>query len=349
MKRFTACLLAGAVVGAGIVIGLVPRRLDAQQNVLVSKKVAAPPPMEPALGDAWKSARPLTVKAIGGRNLPGGSTEVTLRSVHSGDAVYFLVQYKDPTQSFQRSPWVKQADGSWKQLKDPDDKGGDNNKYYEDKFALIWSINNSIKGFEEQGCMALCHAGEAGKPYGNKYTASEGEIGDIWHMKSVRTGYIGQTDDQYVDHTRYDKDKAPEAGRKSDPKTGGGYTDMKLVDGKPEFMSKKGIAANNKRGLYYLKESDKAPFDDRKFKPGGEVASILVTPFTGDRGDIATSIRWSKGKYTAVLARKLVTGSKYDVQFDNLDGTYLFGLAAFDNAQVRHAFQMGSLKLRFAK
>jgi len=33
-----------------------------------------------------------------------------------------------------------------------------------------------------------------------------------------------------------------------------------------------------------------------------------------------------------------VTGSKYDVQFNNLDGTYEFGLAAFDNAQVRHAF-----------
>jgi hypothetical protein len=44
-----------------------------------------------------------------------------------------------------------------------------------------------------------------------------------------------------------------------------------------------------------------------------------------------------------------VTGSKTDVQFDNLDGTYEFGFAAFDNAQVRHAFQVGALKLKFAK
>ena len=50
-----------------------------------------------------------------------------------------------------------------------------------------------------------------------------------------------------------------------------------------------------------------------------------------------------------MLARKLVTGSKYDVQFDNLDGTYEFGLAAFDNAQVRHAIQFGALQLKFAK
>jgi hypothetical protein len=114
-------------------------------------------------------------------------------------------------------------------------------------------------------------------------------------------------------------------------------------------MNRNGTAANKKRGLYYLREDEKVGFDDSKFKPGDEVASILVAPFTGDRGDIATSIKWSKGRYTAVLGRKLVTGSKYDVQFDNLDGTYLFGFAAFDNAQVRHAFQIGSLKLRFAK
>jgi hypothetical protein len=35
--------------------------------------------------------------------------------------------------------------------------------------------------------------------------------------------------------------------------------------------------------------------------------------------------------------------------FDHLDGTYLFGIAAFDNAQARHAFQTGALKLKFAK
>jgi hypothetical protein len=49
------------------------------------------------------------------------------------------------------------------------------------------------------------------------------------------------------------------------------------------------------------------------------------------------------------VARKLVTGSKTDVQFDNLDGTYEFGLAAFDNAQVRHAVHVGALQLKFAK
>jgi hypothetical protein len=38
-----------------------------------------------------------------------------------------------------RFPYQKQADGTWKKLKDANDKGGDDNVYYEDKFALIWN------------------------------------------------------------------------------------------------------------------------------------------------------------------------------------------------------------------
>jgi ethylbenzene dehydrogenase len=319
-------------------------------DVLTAVKVAAPPKLAAGAGDpAWAKAKPLTVPLSGGMNFKDGATTATLKAVYSGDTFYLLLQYADPTQSVRRSPYVKQADGSWKKLTDPDDKGGDNNKYYEDKFALIWNVGNSIKGFGEQGCMVACHAGEAGKPFGNKYTAAEGEMGDIWHLKTIRTGYIGQVDDQYLDSTRFDKDKAPEAGRKADPKTGGGYADIKLVGGKPEFMNKNAVPANKKGGTYYLKEADKAPFDDSKFKPGDEVASIMVAPFSGDRGDIAAAISWKAGKWTAAMSRKLVTGSKYDVQFDKLDATYDFGLAAFDNAQVRHAFQTGALKLKFAK
>jgi len=323
--------------------------VSAADTVTAVKAAKSPDLAAGAADPAWAKAEALTVPLTGGANFKDGKTTASIKAIHSGDTLYMLLQYDDPTQSVRRFPYQKQGDGSWKQLRDPNDKGGNDNQFYEDKFALIWNVGNSIKGFNQQGCMVACHMGEAGKPFGNKYLANEGELGDMWHMKSIRTGYIGQVDDQYLDHTRYDKDKAPEAGRKSDPKTGGGYTNIKLVNGKPEFMHKSGIPANQKGGTYYLKEEDKAPFDDSKFKPGDEVASILVAPFTGDRGDIATAIAWNNGKWTAVVSRKLVTGSKTDVQFDNLDGTYEFGLAAFDNAQVRHAFHIGALKLKFVK
>ena len=229
---------------------------SASAQTLIAVKAAQAPKLDALASDpAWAKAAETKVELKNGRNFAGGATTARLKAVYTPDTLYLLIRYADPTQSVRRSPYVKQADGSWTKLADPDDNGGDNNKYYEDKVALLWPIGNSIKGFAENGCFMLCHLGE-GKPFGNKYTAAEGELGDIWHMKSVRTGYIGQTDNQYVDHTRYDKEKSPEAGRKSDPKTGGGYTDMKLVAGKPEFMNKDSKAAN-KGGTYWLREEDK--------------------------------------------------------------------------------------------
>jgi Ethylbenzene dehydrogenase len=264
-----------------------------------------------------------------------------VRAVHQGDMIYFVAQYKDPTDSLRREPWVRQADGSWQKLKDPGDKGGDNNLYYEDKVAMLWNI--SSPAFEQKGCLAACHTGE-GKPYGNKYTAASGERLDMWHWKGVRTGTVGQFDDQYVDHTRYDKEKEPNAGRKSDPKTGGGYADNVADDKKgPKFA----LPANKPAPPYWIVDAEKEPFDGSKYKAGDEVPAMLVAPFTGDRGDIQAKHVWKDGVMTIEFARRLVTGSEFDVQFSDLKKQYAFGVAVFDNAQVRHAYGPGVLKLVF--
>ena len=67
------------------------------------------------------------------------------------------------------------------------------------------------------------------------------------------------------------------------------------------------------------------------------------------RADLQSAYRWQDGKWTFEVARKLVTGSKYDVQFNDPAKTYYFGMAAFDNAQVRHAISYDALKMEFAK
>ena len=342
MTRSWKWIPAAGLVAAGLVIGLSAGALDAQQkNVLVAKKVSAPPPMEPAMSDAWKDAPPLTVKVVGGKNLPGGSTEVTLRALYTADSVYFLMQYKDPTESVKRAPWVKQADGSWQKLKDPKDKGGDNNLYYEDKFAVIWNI--SSPAFEAKGCMSACHTGE-GKPFGNKYTKDAGERLDMWHWKSVRTAAVGKIDDQYVDDTRYDKEKSKNAGRKVDPKTGGGYVDNVRDDKKgPKFVAK----GQKPAPPYWIIDSEKEAIDDSKFKAGDEVPGIVISSFAGDRGDIDARHAWKDGVRTVVFWRKLVTGSEFDVQYNDMKKQYAFGVSVFDNAQVRHAYATGVLKLVF--
>jgi len=277
----------------------------------------------------------------GGQTLPVRSTEVTLRALRTADMAYFLLQYKDPTESVRRSPWQRQADGSWKKLIDPDDKGGDNNVYYEDKFAIVWNINSP--SFDQKGCASACHVGE-GKPYGNKYTKEDGARLDLWHWKGVRTGTVGQIDDQYVDSTNYDKDKFPEAGRKSDPKTGGGYVDNVSDDKKgPKFALK----GNTPAPPYWILDSEKELLDNSKYNAADEVPGIIVAPFAGDRGDFAAKYTYKDDLRTVEFSRKLVTGSEFDVQFSDMKEEYSFGVAVFDNAQVRHALTADVLKMKF--
>jgi hypothetical protein len=308
-------------------------------DTLLAAKVAQAPNLAALDADpAWAIAKALKIELSGGKNFANGKgmTDAYLKAVYTDDTLYMLVQYADPTNSVRRGPYQKQADGSWKKLSDPANKGGDDNVYYEDKWAFLWPNAELEPLFVKQGCAVMCHEGE-GKPYGNKYTLQEGQIADMWHMKGSRTAPWGLVDDQYTDHTRYDPKTSPNAGRKGDPGTqGGDYTGIKLADGKPEFMHRDGKPANA-GGTYYIKNGDQVAFDGSRFKAGDEVASYIANELKGDRADVKLAHQWRDGKIISVLSRKLVTGSKYDVQFSDLNKRYAFGFAAFDNAQVRHA------------
>ena len=261
--------------------------------------------------------------------------------------LYMLVQYADPTNSLQRGPFKKQADGSWTKLNDPKNKGGDANVYYEDKWAFLWPVDNAVKGFAQNGCMVACHAGEPGKPYGNnKHRERRGNSRLPAHEGQSHRPARFRGRPVHRQHD-FDATKSPNAGRKSDP-GGAEYANLKVVNGRPEFMNKDGKAANA-GGTYYVVKGNEVPFDDAKFKAGDEVASYMIMPVSGDRADIKVVTTWKDGVLTSVLSRKLVTGSKFDVQFNNLGAQYPFGFAAFDNAQVRHAVHYDAKFLAFAK
>ena len=96
-------------------------------------------------------------------------------------------------------------------------------------------------------------------------------------------------------------------------------------------------------------DSEKEAIDESKYKTGDEVAAIVVAALVGDRGDIGAKASWSNGVWTLEFSRKLKTGGQYDVQFDDLSKQYAFGVAVFDNAQVRHAFATAPNQLVFGK
>ena len=78
----------------------------------------------------------------------------------------------------------------------------------------------------------------------------------------------------------------------------------------------------------------------------GRVAGKPIAPARISQGGGVAVCGW---RLPRTAARKLVTGSKYDVQFANLGAKYAFGFAAFDNAQVRHATSDDPLFMVFAK
>jgi hypothetical protein len=339
-KAFTLLVLVTLLAVPVVVSLMVPvQSVDVyaqDESALTSLLVEEAPTLD-GVGDEafWADAAPVEVSVKKGAN--ESNTTVILKSVYTEDSVYFLVTWADPTESFIRSPWEMQADGSWVQLKDPDDKGGDNNLWYEDKLAFIWPINNSIPEFEEDGCYTACHDGENEdvKPFGNKYTEEEGQMGDIWHWKSVRN--LNQVHDQYVDSTRY-SEETKEAGRHSDPSESGGYKNNITEDKSgPAFMfGGEDFPRDGSPGA--ILESEAVPFDPAVFEVGDRVPGIIKSEFVGDAGDIAAGWKWEDGMWTLEFGRKLVTGSEFDVQFEDLSATYYFGVAVFDNAQVRHAY-----------
>ena len=64
---------------------------------------------------------------------------------------------------------------------------------------------------------------------------------------------------------------------------------------------------------------------------------------------MATPIRSNATREPHIVARKLTTSSRYDIQFNDLDVPYYFGFATFDNAEVQHTLHKGTVVLRFVK
>ncbi|MFK5926063.1 MAG: ethylbenzene dehydrogenase-related protein [Desulfuromusa sp.] len=319
-------------------------------TTLTSVKTDKPILLSGAVDNAWQKAAPMKVTLDNRPYEPSNGyagmqeTTVTMKSLYDNEYIYFLLQYNDPTKSLARFPWIKQEDGTWKQMKKKDSTGHDNT-YYEDKAAIFWNINT--KGFKEEGCTISCHMDIAGDTSaGRKFTNNPGETIDIWHVKNVRTSPLGQVDDQFMDSTSNGKTNKG-FGRKGDMKTGGGYKNNYNKDKTgPAYMN----FPPSEKAKYYVLPSLKTPFVDI-YKPGDVVPGIVIDAFQGPRADIEMRGKWDKGMWTVEIRRKLVTtGEKadiQDVQFDDLSRTYYFGISVFDNSQINHLYHDGVLALQF--
>lgn len=325
-------------------------------DTLISYKTSEPVELDGVAESVWLKAAPLTLVLDNTPYKPTQyegilETNFAIQSLYDDNFVYFYVQWDDPTKSLSRFPWEKQQDNTWKRLMNADQTGHENT-YYEDKASIYWNINT--RGFDKKGCDIACHmADEGGKVAdveqtspGRKFTPRQGETIDMWHWKAVRTGLTEQFDDQFVDST-IDPMVNKSWGRKGDHKTGGGYKDNITDDKLAPAM---GTRMWNDTDSYAIGPDDQVLFFDT-FKPGHRLASILVNPFTGSRGDISAKGVWKDGKWMLELKRKRVTKGENanveDVQFSDLSKTYHFGVSVFDNSQINHLFSYRVLKMKF--
>ncbi|UXI04150.1 ethylbenzene dehydrogenase-related protein [Photobacterium sp. TY1-4] len=360
LKRFSHGIAAGFspvlprfVLALTAALGALP---VTAADTLVSVRVKEPVKLDGVAESVWLKAIPLTVTLDQRVYQPRGgsgmaSTSVSVQSLYDDEFIYFFIQWDDPTRNLAFMPWEKQPDGRWQRLTNPDQFGYENT-YHEDKVSFYWNINT--QGFDTQGCAIACHLAdsrgyvadvEQSRP-GRKFTAREDETLDAWVWRAVRTGKTVQADDQFVDAT-IDPAENLRWGMKGDFVTGGGYRENISEATQQPVMGNRVWDAVQ---AYALSPEQQVPLVDT-FSPGDRLASVLVSPFTGSRGDVSAQSNWKDGKWLLELKRKRVTSGHnakaQDIQFSELSQTYYFGVAVFDNAQMSHLYSPDVFRMKF--
>ena len=342
------------------------------ENDLLSTFMTTPPTLDGQVDTVW-SITPTTVVNVRVPFYPffwygyfGNSYQVTMRSLYTDSDVYFLFEWTgDNEESLERQAWYhNETEGKWMQKpkKEPD---AYSNPAYEDKFAVIWDIDNSI-GFERTmfgGCALMCH-GEY------MATNAEGERGDTWHWKRDRTGPTHQVDDKWIGFSDED-------GRESDEGTGA-YSDNKQTLVTPDdesvdvplywipgqtnyhWILKTEIDDGTAKQIVDIDEDNNLIDEDGNILEAEDFtlannsnlnSSMLipsiqdVKPATGSRGDVEAWEDYDESTNTwrLEIKRKLITGNEDDIQFNDLNAEYWFSIGVFDAAAIAHAIPGGMM------
>jgi thiosulfate reductase cytochrome b subunit len=327
----------------------------------------------------WNSATMVELSLANGANLPGGETTLVLKGLYDGERIYLLCEWADPTHSAAHVP-LRKTERGW-QIMQTAYRQADENRYYEDKLALMLASSNPMAALTSVHLGTRPLKGEPGAPGGRglHYT-TDGTILDVWHWKSVRNAYQRQADDNFFGPplpapSATPRVRDPDSGawlprytagyRKDPPGTYSGYEmnweffdegwvlPLRLPDD-PRDIAEPGFvetaSAGDARGPSSIKGwiefNDTRPYAAGidPLPVGTLLPSVLPTgQLTGDRGDIKAKGRWSDGRWYLELSRRLDTGSKRDIPIE--DGTLLW-VAVFDHSQTRHAYHLRPVQLQ---
>lgn len=191
---------------------------------LVSYKTSSAPVIDGTIDAIWDNAAKLEITPAvpdAGNGLFAGyigqKFPATLRSMYDGTSIYFLAEVPDDQKNIKSSPWYFNTTTKlWAQ--EPTAKTFDANGvltregFGEDKFAMLWNVDNSTPKFSTQTCYASCHVFTPYLDYsvtpavlksnaasGNHYTNGADEKIDMWWGHPNRGFAFNKMDDNYQD------------------------------------------------------------------------------------------------------------------------------------------------------
>jgi cytochrome b subunit of formate dehydrogenase len=326
-------------------------------------RTAEPPLIDGSAADvSWYDTEAVEIVTTRGINQPGSEVTVKVRMLYDAGNIYALFEWPDATRSQKHLPLQKTA-GGWRILQ-KDARNQDEDDYYEDKFAVMLAYSATLAG---AGTTHLGPRPLADKPgpaggRGLHYTTDD-SIVDVWHWKSVRTGAIGQLDDNYFGppleqdftQSRYT------GGYAKDPGTGGYVMNWKRFSDtiieplrlpkNPALLERLGNLDPDPNvsddGEFWLPLGQTVEYNPAldTYPVGTILPSVLLQgPFEGDRGDVRSAAQWHNGWWRLEVSRKLNTGSPYDVAIGGEAPVYLW-VAVFDHAQTRHSMHLHPLQI----
>lgn len=348
------------------------------ETELLSLSTTTPPTIDGEVDLAWENAQKLITTATvpdPGDNFyagyVGNTYNVTMRSMHDQEFIYFLVEWNDQTGNLNRQPWFYDpATKKWAQEKGEHsvNSNGDitRSAFGEDKLGVLWNVGKSVVDWNSATCYKSCHTGlGADNGFARHYTNSATEKIDMWHWKSVRDN-DGSMDDQYQDNTQPN-------GRKNDASVSGtGALDNKqsldqpgigavnvpkyVIPGKTNYFwiskseidnsTAKLITSIDENGILYYDGGSIDPISDKAFQRDGSttgnkvIPSVTTSRLEGSRGDITAKGVHTQGKgWVLEIKRKLETeDTEKDVSFADFSDQY-FGIGVFNNTGHSHAIR----------
>jgi ethylbenzene dehydrogenase len=368
---------------------IVDEGVGSSTDELLVKKFSVAPNWDGDIDEVWSEARPLLnaayVSPAGDKTITlnsssngdlsleptdlfdpytGESYKYSLRGGHDGEYLYLLFEWEDDNDSRDRQSWY--YDGTkWRQ--ENKYANHDNDKFYEDKFGMMFPIDNP-EGFATGTCTVTCHGGlvdaEAGHKATRHYMKNEGELTDFWHWKRDRHALAEAADDGFV-QWEDDFGKASANGRKNDSSVSPYSTGMKFTDENTGLNGPKyvipnrtnyfwitkaevdngtavavtGVAADGKLTLSNGSVID--PVGDPAYSQGfgnKRMPSVIINAGGGEndpRGEVKVKAKHTGSGWQLEIKRKLETGDPKDASF--APGQSIpFGLAIFNNAAIGH-------------